>query len=130
MQSCRDLGHRISLARAGQGAGGSLLGQRALPSSWGQGLGEDKGKGSRQPTDKGPTAVQGGGGSQRRDPWALSKEGAAQPDFQVDEKATILVPVPQGWQVPLSKESETTTCLVLFSLHKGRILDLKDKDDI
>ena len=117
MQSCRDLGHLISLARAGQGARGSFLGQRALSSSWGQGLGEDKEKGSRQPTDKGPTAVQGAG-SQRRDPWALSKEVAAQPNSHIDEKATILVPVPQGWQVPLSKVTETATCLVLFSFHK------------
>lgn len=95
---------------------------------WGRAWG-GRGEGSRPPTNKGPAAVQGAGGSQRRNPWAASEEGKVQPNSWEHEKATGLVPVPLDCQVPLSKVSETAICLLLFSFHKGRILHLNDKND-
>lgn len=40
------------------------------------------------------------------------------------------VPVPCGCLVPFSRVTETTTCLVLFAFHRGKIWYLNHKSDI
>lgn len=115
----------VWLAQA-RGPEGRFLGQRALP---GAGLREDREKAPGSPQIRDPHLCREQGGSQRRNPWAASKEEKVQPNSWEHEKAAVLVPVPPDYQVPLSKISETAICLLVCSFHKGRILHLNDKND-